>query len=299
MSRWIILWFLLIGLMGGLRYLEFELKHFSVIERILLVSLLISFMFFIAEVVGDFIKSYVRKAEVDIPQVSIFEHFTKWLVVVLGILVILYSLGIPIGPVLTGFGIGGLAVALALQDTLSNFFSGLHLLMSKQIRPGDYVKLESGEEGYVVDITWRNTVIKELPNNYIIVPNAKISKAVIKNYYFPDTELAITISLGVGYSSDLDRVEKITIEVAKEVMREVEGGVPSFEPFVRYHTFSDSSINFNVILRAKEFVDQHLIRHEFLKRLHRRYREEGITIPYPTRMVYLRKKREDIQKNTG
>lgn len=288
LSRWLILWFTLLGIHVCLHYLQKEIEGVKLFEKICLIALSISIMLFIAEVFGEFIKSYVKKANVDIPQVSIFEHFTKWLVVILGGLIILYSLGIPIGPILTGFGIGGLAVALALQDTLSNFFSGLHLLISKQIKPGDYVKLDSGEEGYVVDITWRNTVIRELPNNYIIVPNAKISKAVIKNYYFPEKELAVPVSLGVSYDSDLEKVERVTIEVAKEIMRDVKGGVPSFEPFLRYHTFSDFSINFTVILRAQEFVDQHLIKHEFVKRLYNRYREEGIIIPYPIRTVYLK-----------
>jgi small-conductance mechanosensitive channel len=291
LRRWVILWFVLLGLIFALKYAHEEIPHSHLVNKTCLIVLSISFMFFVAEVFGEFIKSYVKKANVDIPQVSIFEHFTKWLVVILGVLIILYSLGVPIGPVLTGFGIGGLAVALALQDTLSNFFSGLHLLISKQIRPGDYVKLDSGEEGYVVDITWRNTVIKELSNNFVIVPNAKLSKATIKNYYFPDKELSVLVQLGISYESDLEKVEKVTVEVAKEVMREVKGGVCDFEPFIRYQAFSDFSINFAVIMKVQEFGDQYLIKHEFIKRLHRRYKEEGITIPYPVRTVYLKKEK--------
>ena len=94
--------------------------------------------------------------------------------------------------------------------------------------------------------------------------------------------------LGVSYQSDLEKVEKVTIEVAKEVLQEVEGGVKEFEPFIRYHTFSDFSINFTVILRAKEYVSKYLITHEFIKRLHRRYQQEGIKIPFPIRTVYMK-----------
>ncbi len=124
-----------------------------------------------------------------------------------------------------------------------------------------------------------------LPNNIVLVPNEKLTKAIIINYYLPDKELAVLVNIGVHYDSDLVKVEKITCEVAQEVMNEVAGGVPHFEPFIRYHTFGDFSINFTVILRAKEFVDQYLIKHEFIKRLHERYNKEGIVIPYPIRAI--------------
>jgi small-conductance mechanosensitive channel len=177
---------------------------------------------------------------------------------------------------------------LALQDTLANFFAGIHILTSRQVRPGDFVKLSTGEEGYVADVTWRYTTIRQLPNNLTIVPNAKLASAILTNYYLPDQELAVLVPVGVSYGSDLARVEAVTIEVAREVMREVRGGVPQFEPFIRYGAFGDSSIDFTVILRGREVVDQYLIRHEFIKRLHRRYQADGIEIPFPIRTVYLR-----------
>ena len=92
----------------------------------------------------------------------------------------------------------------------------------------------------------------------------------------------------MSYDSDLAPVEAVTIAVGKEVMADAKGGVPEFEPFIRYNAFGDSSINFTVILRGREVVDQHLIRHEFIKRLHNRYRAEGIEIPFPQRTVHLR-----------
>jgi small-conductance mechanosensitive channel len=186
---------------------------------------------------------------------------------------------------LATLGIGGLAVALALQDTFSNIFSGFYLVIAKQIRPGDYIKLDSGEEGYVIDINWRTTQIRMLSNNMILVPNEKITKVIVTNFYLPNKELAVLVNLRVHYKSDLKFVEKITSEVAGEVMKSVPGGVPEFEPFIRYNGFSDSAINFTVILRAKEFVDQYLIKHEFIKQLHERYKKEGILIPYPIRAI--------------
>jgi small-conductance mechanosensitive channel len=216
---------------------------------------------------------------------SIFTHLTQVLVYIIGVLVLLQSLGISITPILTALGVGGLAVALALQDTLSNLFAGIHTIASHKIRPGDYLRLENGQEGYVTDITWRYTTIRMLANNMIIIPNAKLASAVATNFSLPETDMSVPVEVGVSYESDLDKVEAVTIDVARSVMKEIEGGIPEFEPFIRYNKFDDSSINFAVVLRGKEFSNQYLIRHEFIKRLQKRYRQEGIEIPFPIRTI--------------
>jgi small-conductance mechanosensitive channel len=214
------------------------------------------------------------------------EIVTKFVFFAVGGMVILDNLGISLTPLLTTLGIGSLAVAIALQDTLGNFFAGLHVRADRPIEVGHYIRLESGEEGYVAHIGWRSTRIRMLPNNMVVVPNSKLVGSIITNYYMPEQELAVLVQVGVHYDSDLEAVERVTIEVAKEVLQSVKGGVPTFEPFIRYHTFGDSSINFTVILRAKEFVDNFLIKHEFIKRLQARYNKEGITIPFPIRTLY-------------
>lgn len=164
------------------------------------------------------------------------------------------------------------------------------MIASGQVKPGHYLKLSSGEEGYVTDITWRYTTIRALPNNTIIVPNSKLASAIVTNYNIPDEEISTSVEVGVGYGSDLDKVERVTIEVAREVMKEVKGGVPEFEPVVRYGKFGDSSINFNVVLRSKEFADQNAVKHELIKKLHKRYSAEGIEIPYPVRTIFMKEK---------
>jgi small-conductance mechanosensitive channel len=218
---------------------------------------------------------------------SILGIIVRVVVFLIGILVVLHDLGISITPMLTALGVGGLAVALALQDMLSNLFAGLQLLASRQLRVGDFVKLSSGEEGYLLDITWRNTTIKALSNHLVVVPNAKVASSIIINYHQPQTEEAVVMQVGVSYESDLERVEKVTIETAREVMERVQPGLYGFEPFVRFHTFAESSIGFSVILRVKEFTERYLVMHEFVKALHKRYREEGIVIPYPMRTINL------------
>ena len=191
-------------------------------------------------------------------------------------LIVLDKLKITITPFLASLGIGGIVVALALQDTLANFFSGIYLFFDKPVRIGDYVKLESGEEGYVAQVGWHSTRIQMLSNNVVIVSNSKLSGSRITNFYLPEREVAVLVNLGVAHQSDLDKVEKVTVEVAREVLHETKGGVKEFEPFIRYNRIGESGINFTVILRADEYADQYLIIHEFIKRLHRRYKTEGI-----------------------
>lgn len=207
------------------------------------------------------------------------------IVIGLGILILLDNFGISITPIIASLGIGSLAVALALQPTLENFFSGIQIMVDRPVKVGQFIKLDSGEEGYVHKVGWRSTWVRMLPNNTVVIPNKVLVNSKVLNYYYPETEMAVLVQVGVHYDSDLEHVEKITIEVAENVLNEVQGGVGEFQPFIRYHTFNDFSIDFTVILRAREFVDGYLIKHEFIKRLHKRFNAEGIVIPYPIRTM--------------
>ncbi len=276
---------LILGLYFALGFSSLSENIVNIVNRSILVLGVISVMMVLANIASGMIKLYASRIDTSIPVTALTQTVVRIFIFAIGILIILNSLGISIAPILATLGIGGLAVALALQDTLANLFAGFHITIARQIRVGDYIKLETGEAGYVVDINWRSTKIKMLPNNLILIPNDKLSRAIVTNYYLPDKEMAVLVDLGVHYKSDLETVERITCEVARSVMAEVSGGVSYFEPFIRYHTFGDSSIKFTVILRAKEFVDQYLIKHEFIKRLHNRYAQEGVNIPYPIRAI--------------
>jgi len=208
---------------------------------------------------------------------SIFANITKGVIVIVGFLIALQTLGISIAPILAALGVGGLAVALALQDSLSNLFAGLHIIASSKIKPGDFIRIESGEEGYIEDITWRNTTIRALSKYLIIIPNSKLSSSIVLNYSQTGKELTVMAEVTVSYYNDLEKVEKVTLEVAEEIMKRVPGGVPEFKPHIRYNVFGDNNIKFNVMMRGKKVVDQYLLKHEFLKKLHSRYVKEGIS----------------------
>lgn len=238
-----------------------------------------------ARVVAGLVQSLAQSRTGVAGSATIFVNITRVVVLTMGTLVALETMGVSIAPLLTALGVGGLAVALALQDTLANLFAGVHILASKTVQPGDYIRLSSGEEGYVVDINWRNTVVRNLSNNLVIIPNGRLARTNMTNFTQPEQRLSILVQVGVGYDSDLEHVERVTLDVVDGVMADVSGGVADHEAAVRFHTFADSRIDFTVILGVGEFSDQYRIKHEFIKRLHERYRVEGISIPAPTRTV--------------
>lgn len=240
---------------------------------------------FAARVAVGFVKLYTRSVEGVVPSMTIFHSLTKVAVFALGILIALQSVGISIAPILTALGVGGLATALALQPTLANLFSGIQILASRTINPGDFVKLDSAEEGYVVDINWRTTTIRSTSNNLVLVPNSRVANAVVTNHHYPDRELSVGVAWTAPYGADLAKVEAIVAEVGAEIQSTVEGAVASHLPVARFTHFAEAGVAFNVGLRAKEYGDQFLLKHEFIKRLDARFRREGIDLPYPHRVM--------------
>ena len=125
-----------------------------------------------------------------------------------------------------------------------------------------------------------------MANNVIIIPNSKLASIIVSNHYLENKEVGFSVEFGVAYSSNLEFVEQITLDVIRKTMSEVEGAAENFEPVVRYFAFGDSAIQLRAILRAKEHAFQFPIRHAFIKNLHKRFQEEGIEIPFPIRTVY-------------
>ncbi len=289
---WVIFWFLLAGVFLGIPAAHVPDNYKNIAEKAIIACIIFSVTWVIARIISQIITHKTSSGGTILPSTSIISNIVRIIVYAIGFLFLLQSMGISITPLLTALGVGGLAVALALQETLTNLFSGIQIIASGKIKPNDYIQLDSGEEGYVQDISWRSTTVKALPNHIIIVPNSKMAGVIVRNFSLPENEIAVLINIGVSYSSDLEKVEKVTIDVATEVLKDVQGGVPEFSPFIRYNNFGDSSIDFTVILRAKEFTDQYLIKHEFVKRLHKRYQQENIEIPFPIRTVYLKKDEE-------
>ena len=280
------IWALLTGIWLASGYWPLTPEGRVFVARALFAAGALSVTLAAAQVASILVDTWGATLAPALPVTSLTRNIVWSLVAVTGGLVILNGLGLSITPMLTALGVGGLAVALALQEPLSNFFAGFFISLAGQIRVGDYITLDSGQGGYVVDFSWRSTRIRMLANNLIVVPNSRLAQAIVVNHHLPAEDLAVLVEVGVDYASDLAHVERVVADVGRAVMREVEGGVPAFEPFVRFHTFGESSVDFTVILRASEFTGQYLVKHEFVKRLHARFRSEGIVIPFPIRTVH-------------
>lgn len=279
------IWSVLGGAVVAARIAPVPASVIATVDHVCSAAFSISLVIAVSRIATTWVDISAQSSESTLATTTLVRHTVRVIIIVIGSLFILSNLGISITPLLTALGIGSLAVALALQPTLSNFFAGLHLAFARPIRVGDFIEVETGAKGFVVDIGWRATRIREPQDNIIFIPNSRIVEMVLKNYSMPETEQAARVNVGVGYGSDLVKVERITIEVAKQTLAGVTGGVPTFEPFIRYNTFGASSIDFTVTLRVNNIGEQPLVIHEFLKRLKIRYDQEGIEIPFPQQVV--------------
>lgn len=199
---------------------------------------------------------------------------------------ILGQLGVEPTALVTALGVGGLAIALGLQDTLKELFGGVFLIADRPIRIGDLVELEGGERGTVVDIGIRTTKLRDYQNNLVILPNSKVANSKIINYETPNQVFLFYVENGVGYGEDLEKVEKVTLDVAKKIIAKSEHSIRDFEPFMRYGSFGDSNINFKVFFKAKSYGDQFPMKHDFIKALKKEYDKQKIEISWPVRKVY-------------
>ncbi len=229
----------------------------------------------------------------DASQSSLLNTIFKIFIYASSALIILQYYGISIAPIITAMGVGGMAVAFGIQETVANIFSGLHIIITRQVKINDYIKLSTGEEGRVTDINLRFTTITPAADgSVIVIPNKNIAGAVITNFSRPRDDIGIIIPIGVSYDSDLEKVERVTLEVARNIQSQFDDYNPNIRnsplhPAVLYQEFGDSSINFWAVLHASLYTKQLKIKHEFIKAISKRYREEGIDIPFPIRTVML------------
>jgi len=276
----------LVGLYFALSYFGIEKEVLNNLRKLLIVLIILTFTILLARIAVGFIENLGRRKKM--PSLTLFINLTKIVIYVIGFLIILQTLGVSITPLLTALGVGGLAVALALQDTLSNLFAGIFIIGTRLVQPDDYIMLSSGVEGFVKDINWRNTIIRTMANNENVIPNSELSKTIITNYSRPDKKMSLIVPVLVGYNNDLNKVEEVLIQTAREVLNEVEGGVKDSEPIVRFNRFNESSVSLNLIVKVRKYEVQFPVQHELIKRIHRRFKEENIEIPYPVRTVYLK-----------
>ena len=281
-----ILWCLVLGLFVAIEVAEMPRRLSAQLHTVLEAAIILSVTVTVAGVLSSLVAAAGERRALAGGVTGLAQTTVRLLILVVGGLVLLGSLGIAVTPILTALGVGGLAVALALQDTLSNLFAGMHLLADKPIRVGDYVKIATESvEGYVVDVGWRSTRVRLLQNNVVIVPNSKVAQSVITNYEMPEPRMSLLIPISVSYASEPDHVERVLVEAATAAVGEVPGLLGEPKPFVRFIPgFGDYSLDFTLICQVATFVDQFGVQHELRKRILRRFRAERIEIPFPTQV---------------
>lgn len=233
--------------------------------------------------------SKLSTAGLDVTTRTFFRNAMWAIIVSIAGLVTLDTLGVSITPLLASLGVGSLAVGLALQDTLSNFFSGIYIIADKPCRVNDFIRVDSETEGHVIKIGWRSTHLRLLNDNIVVVPNSKLATAQLINYDLNGQECIISLTVGVSYNANLDQVESLTVKTAQEVLNKWPGGVQTTTPLVRFFNFGESSIDLRLSVRAQTWVDQFDLRHQLIKALHKAYSEHHIEIPFPQRVVHYRK----------
>ncbi len=284
-----VLWCFVLGFYVALGMVELPGQLSAPLRVILEAAVIVSVTVTAASVLSALAAAASERRAITVGVTGLFRMAVRAVILSIGLLVLLDSLGIQITPLLTALGVGGLAVALALQDTLTNLFAGVHLLADRPIRVGDYVRIAETIEGHVVDVGWRSTRLRMLANNVVIVPNKRVAESIITNYDMPERRMTLTLPVSVGYSSDPDRVEAVLKAEAVIATREVPGLLAEPEPFARLNPgFGAYALEFTLICQVASFVDQYLVQHELRKRILRRLRAEGIEIPVPVRAIEVR-----------
>jgi small-conductance mechanosensitive channel len=286
----IITWLTLVGIYIAILSAPFDETTTQSLLQFLQVPFIISVTVFVMRLITGFIDYSSEKRGGVIAGVSLSRSLTSTIILIIGFLIVLQSLGISITPVIAALGITGLAVSLALEETLSNAIAGVYIIFSKQTQPGDYVRMKVDErdyiEGYITDITWRSTKIQTPPwrltvdeePTTVIVPNSRMASDIVVIHNRAGREIEMQVEIGVTYGSDLEKVERVTIEVAREVLRDLCDAEPDPLPLVRYRSFSPAGIYLVVVIYGSNTLDQHSVRHTLIKRLYRRYEQEQIVL---------------------
>jgi small-conductance mechanosensitive channel len=288
-----LIWVILLSAHATVYLSKLPQNHINLITKVIDVLLIFSITILIANLSTRIVKLYLQNK--NLPEAGLIFILLQVFIYLIGILIMLSYFGISIMPIITTLGIGGLAIGLALKDTLSNIFSGLYILLEKNIRVGDFIELENGKKGYVMNINWRTTTIKTLSNDVVILPNEKLAQSVIVNFAKPVELTRVAIEIPVSYNTDIDKFEKIVMEEVYNLAKENDKLLLDPAPVIRFIPgFGDSSLNFTLYFSAANYENGFLVQSELGKRIFKRLKKEGIEIPYPQLDVHIK----DIKKDS-
>ncbi|MCK5774203.1 MAG: mechanosensitive ion channel family protein, partial [Thermoplasmata archaeon] len=237
-------------------------------------------------IVSDYLMELAKKTETEADDalLPLLSKMGTGLIWVVGVVMFLDTLGLDITVFVMGMGVVGLVVAFAAQDTMSNLFSGIMILIDRPFKEGDWIQLDDNVY-QVVDIGLRSTrMFHSITNQMVTIPNSKISDHMFSNLNLPDTKGRTTVKVGVGYGSDPRKVGRILLEIGRNHPDTFEDG--EHQPFYRFSSFGDSSLDFSMTLWVKDFNDQWRVASEVKEMIFYRFAREGIEIPFPQRVVH-------------
>ena len=234
--------------------------------------------------IGSYLHALAKKTESDFDDelVGLFKRFSKFFIFVVGAIVLLGELGVEITPLVASMGIAGLAIALALQDTLSNFFSGIYLVFDRPFKTGDVITLSTGHTGTILKVGTRSAKLRTFDNTIVTIPNAELAKSVITNLSAPDSMIRVKLPIGVAYGSSIGQVKQILEDVAREDPAVV--GDP--QPAARFMKFNDFSLDFELMLWVDSLDKKLDTVHRINEKINNEFEKAGIEIPFPTRTHY-------------
>jgi small-conductance mechanosensitive channel len=279
----ILLWILILAIHLAAEYSDLprNVTHWS--AKLLLALWIVSLTLVLARLSARMVRTHSITLEGALPVGTLTQVLASLIIWILGLLTLLEQVfDVDIRAVLAALGVGGLAVALALQDTLSNLFAGFYVSVARQVRIGDFIKIDAGQNGYVQDIGWRSTTLRDLSGNLIFIPNNKLSQSIVTNFNLPERPVGLSIAVPVTYDSDPSQVERLLNEVASAAIGQVPGLLKEPAPSAQFIPgFGKTSMDFTLNCRVAEFADQFLVQGELRKRIYRRFREEGILFQSP------------------
>lgn len=264
----VVFWFAIAGIHAAMITSALDRNVVRILDDVLLILAFGSVTWVAARFAGGMIRARTTSSSARLLSASLLASIAQSAIVMLGILVMLESLGVAIAPLLTALGVGGLAVALALQPTLANLFAGIQIVADRSLRPGDFISM-SGFEGYVEDVTWRTTSLRNLSGSVVIIPNQTIATTAFVNYRLDVPSFALELPFTIKSGADVDKVEREAVNAATEALTSVGAKATDAQaPRVRFeHVGDDGSIHATLVMRLPKSVDAARARNETLKKL--------------------------------
>ncbi|WAS89956.1 mechanosensitive ion channel family protein [Nannocystis punicea] len=277
-----LLWSLLAGVVAAVPDLPWKARSIAVAEKVaaaaLALSVTLTLMRIVSEIVG-------RNQSPAGGGTTLIKYIINSLLLLLGGGSILGLFGVSVFPALTALGVGGLAVALAFQDTLANVFAGVNLSASRQVRVGDFINVDTKIEGFVTDIGWRTTTLRTLDDLLIYIPNKRLAEAMMTNFSRPDPTMWIEVPIRVGLDVDPEVLEALLFDEVR-VAREVVPGLRDAPPALRLRV-GEWALEVRLFVPIQNFVDRNPLTTTMVKRLLIRLRREGLVIPLPQRVIHV------------